>query len=81
MQLYYVLSLAHSPVGNHALFWGKNACGYTQDITQAGVFLEDTIKEDPGYYNNGKTTRAIKKEEVEQIATLSVQWSDVQGFR
>lgn len=80
MQLYYILSLKYSPRDNRAVWYKKDGEGYTNDLSKAGVFASDTVTKSPSWLNNGKTTRAIKKEDVEQMATLSVQWSDAQRF-
>jgi hypothetical protein len=68
-QQYYILSLKWSPdTADNAVWWRPAACGYTSDLGQAGLFTQSDLTADPGYYNNGTTTQAWRKETAEHHA-------------
>ena len=53
MKQYYILSLKWTN-GDYYTWWGPNDSGYTQDITKAGIYSEETINARKLYYcNNG----------------------------
>lgn len=72
---YYILSLKNSPADGCALWWRPNDAGYTTNLLKAGRYPVEQVEGEPGYYNNGETTRAVKCSEVETIAAWSVDWS------
>ncbi len=42
----------------HGCWWKAGNGGYTDDISQAGVYLESNIKSNKNYYDNGVSTKA-----------------------
>lgn len=42
----------------HGSWWRAGNGGYTDNISQAGVYLESNINDNRSYYDNGKTTKA-----------------------
>jgi hypothetical protein len=75
MKIYYILSLKHSPIGNHAVWWRPESAGYTTRLEEAGVFDETEIDVQPEYYNNGESTRAIECSSALGNAHHSVEWT------
>lgn len=41
-------------------WWRANNDGYTEDKRYAGIYLESNVLNNQSYYNNGKSTKAIK---------------------
>lgn len=73
MNLYYIESTKHGPVGNAILWWRHNGAGYTTNLSQAGQYDEQraiSICRDDG---NVKHTVA----DVEAAAHLSVDVCDL----
>lgn len=55
---YIIISLKHG-TGKQPMFWRANSAGYCYSPFAAGHYDEETIKANPGYYNNGKDSIAI----------------------
>ena len=55
---YVILSLKHG-TSKRACFWRADNAGYTDYPFNAGQYDEATVKQNPGYYNNGVDTVAI----------------------
>lgn len=77
---YYILSLKHSPIGNDAVWWRPDACGYTCQLDRAGIYDEATVQSNIGYYDNGKETRAIPVDTVLALAHTAVEIGKVRGL-
>lgn len=58
--LYLILSLKWSDTAEHLVWWCANNAGYTADIDKAGRYTAEQITENPGYYDNEDTTRAVR---------------------
>ena len=43
-QLYYVQETRSGCVGNCVLWWGKDRCGYTTEIRDAGLYTEADVR-------------------------------------
>jgi hypothetical protein len=55
---YIILSLKHgTPV--EPCFWRPDNAGYTTIPWAAGLYTEEEVDSDPGYYNNGYSTIAV----------------------
>ena len=59
MKKYVLISLKHT-TDDVPVFWCADDCGYTQNPFEAGIYLEDAIKEDPDYYNDGHNALAVE---------------------
>jgi hypothetical protein len=68
-QLYYIQSTKKGFVGNNVVWWGKNCCGYTCHLDNAGKYTYNQAIEICG---DEKESKMHKIEEVENIATLQV---------
>lgn len=77
---YLILSLKWSPKCGRAVWWGPLACGYFTDIEKAGVYTQEQIDSDPGYYNNGTSTIAVPQSQVVPLAKREVDWNDAKEF-
>lgn len=55
---YIILSLKYSKK-DEPIFWRSNNAGYTRIPWAAGIYTEEKVKNDPGYYNDGCNTIAI----------------------
>jgi hypothetical protein len=55
---YVIVSLKRS-TKTETLFWRANDAGYTTNPWQAGIYSEQEVKAQPGYYNDGYNTIAI----------------------
>ncbi|MFN3802616.1 hypothetical protein [Belliella pelovolcani] len=55
---FIILSLKHTE-GNVPTFWRPDDAGYTNTPWAAGVYTDEQVKADPGYYNDGYNTLAI----------------------
>jgi hypothetical protein len=44
VEMYYIQD-TRTYVGNAILWWGKDSCGYTTDITQAGKYTKNQAKD------------------------------------
>jgi hypothetical protein len=42
--MYYLMDLERTVGGNRASYWKRNKHGYTNDITEAGLFPEEEAK-------------------------------------
>ncbi len=73
---YRILSLAHSPWGNYAVWWGPNDCGYTSELNTAGVYSHEQVNSNISYYDNGITTRAIPADDLHPVHV--VDWNKLQ---
>ena len=72
---YYIIGLKHSPADGCAIWWRPKCAGYTTNLLEAGRYSEAEINENPSYYNNGETTRAVKCASVEAAIRLTVDWN------
>jgi len=70
MSDYYILSL--DKTNDMLVWWGENNSGYTSRLDKAGKYSKQKVKENIPYYDNGKLTRAISCEEVDNIAIKCV---------
>ncbi|HDR3524331.1 hypothetical protein ACTFSJ_27605 [Bacillus cereus group sp. MYBK12-2] len=66
MRMYHVLSLKWSEGKDLLVWWGPNNSGYTNDLTQAGVYTEDEILSQYSYYNN-ENTKAVPTDLVQKV--------------
>jgi hypothetical protein len=55
---YIIISLKHGD-GINPIFWRANNSGYTEYPFCAGIYTEEQVKADPGYYNDGFNAVAI----------------------
>lgn len=55
---YVIVSLKHSSKDAVA-FWRSNDAGYTTNPWQAGIYSEEQVANDPGYYNDGSSSIAV----------------------
>ncbi len=75
---FYILSLKHSPSRQDcAVWWRPTGGGFTTLLADAGVFSQEEVESNEGYYNNGKTTEAWHKDAVAKLA--SVSFSELQA--
>jgi len=56
---YLILSLKWSDSSDRLIWWGLDNSGYTADIDTAGRYTAEQITENPGYYDNNDSTRAV----------------------
>jgi len=68
---YYILSLKHTR-GDFILWWQPRDSGYTNNLNVAGLYDEDDVLRRASYLNNGHTTWAILKENVEAVMSRTV---------
>ncbi|WP_110930936.1 hypothetical protein [Paenibacillus bouchesdurhonensis] len=77
---YYILSLKWSEGKGEYVWWRPDNSGYTNNLNQAGIYSEETIKAMPHYYKN-TSTYPIPVETVEKmiiskvVPTLDDNWS------
>lgn len=74
---YYILSVSNGPVGEDALWWRPEAKGYTINLDKAGKYDGALVESKPGYYNNGKSAKAIPCEVVDHLAAKHVLWDEL----
>lgn len=55
---YIIISLEQGS-GKKPVFWRANDAGYTYSPFAAGIYTEEQVKANPGYYNNGSSAVAI----------------------
>lgn len=74
-QEYYIISYKHSDDsgtdGSRIAFWRSNGKGYTDDLTQAGVYDEWTVLSNIGHYHNGDNV-AVPVEELDKLFNKKV---------
>lgn len=77
---FYILSLKWSYGKEKYVWWGPDNSGYTENINEAGVYTEEKINSNPGYYRN-TSTYPVPVEVVEKmtmhrvVPTLSENWN------
>ena len=61
MNLYLIHSLKWSNTANFNgdAYWGPNDSGYTTNINFSGIYTEEQVINNRGYYDNGDSTKAI----------------------
>lgn len=78
---FYILSLSHSPVNGMAVWWRGANSGFTTSLILAGVYPEESVTAQRGYYDNGSETRAIEKEAVDNYAYRVVDFGVVRDCK
>lgn len=65
---YIIISLKHG-TAKEPVFWRADNAGYTIHPWAAGIYSEEEVKQDQGYYNNGYSTIAVplQSEELKEI--------------
>lgn len=65
----YLIQDSRSYVGNCVLWWGPNRCGYTTDITEAGLYSKEEAEQQ---HRERATDIPRKHSDVVPLARLSV---------
>jgi len=74
--LYYVMD-DRQIVGNCVLWWGENRCGYTTELTKAGVYNRQQAEEIAGCR---PTDKVYRKTEIDAVAVVHVRAEHIRKF-
>ena len=81
--LYYIRSLEHEHPKGVACWWGKNRCGYTNDLFSAGLYTEPEAKEicDAANITGVINEQMIPQDLAEEAATRTVDTSKLPSLQ
>ncbi|MDH7463949.1 hypothetical protein QEG73_21790 [Chitinophagaceae bacterium 26-R-25] len=79
----YIILSPKQSLDNRPCFWRDNNSGYTFYPFAAGIYSQEEVESDPGYYNNGHTAIAIPLSDaaLQKIGfKCSVDWNAASFF-
>ena len=79
--VYLILSLKWSDGLDKLNWWGPDNNGYAYDIDTAGRYTAKQVASNPGYYDNGDTTRAVPVTDVYEGKLGPIQRIVAASFR
>jgi len=77
---YYLLAIDKSSHNEFLVWWKPNNWGYTTDTREAGIYFEDTINENPAYYDNDECV-PIPIQKIRDLNTIHAAHNNVENLQ
>lgn len=69
-EYYYVISVKHTKRSDRYItLWGPDNAGYRLRLNTSGLYPEERVRANIGYYNSGCDAIAVPRDVVERLAT------------